>query len=324
MRIATFNVESLDDGPGVSPPLGERIPVLAPQLERLDADLLCLQEVNGQKPAGATKRRLAALETLLAATRLRRYHLAVSQTRAGTGVMDRHNLVTLSRLPVAASEQLWHDLVPEPRHRYVTADPPATGETALAWDRPVLYTRVRVPGGRVLHLFNVHFRAPLACPVPGRKADALAWNSIAGWAEGFYLSEIKRAGQAFELRCALDQVFAEEEGALVCVAGDFNAEEHHTPVEILRGEEDNTGNGRLAAGVMVPVEHSLPESRRFTVIHQGRRQMLDHILASRSLLGRYRGSEIHNEALTDEAAGEVAGRASPVSYHAPVVAVFDL
>ncbi|MGE0651953.1 MAG: endonuclease, partial [Alphaproteobacteria bacterium] len=90
------------------------------------------------------------------------------------------------------------------------------------------------------------------------------------------------------------------------------------------GEDDNTGNGALSSRVMVPVEHSLPADRRFTVIHQGRRQMLDHIMVSRRLMGRYRGSEIHNEALADELTGQVAVNPSPVSYHAPVVALFDL
>jgi exonuclease III len=74
---------------------------------------------------------------------------------------------------------------------------------------------------------------------------------------------------------------------------------------------------------MVPVSDSLAADRRFTVIHQGRHEMLDHIMVSRSLLGHFQGSDIHNEALTDELAG-TAVAASPVSTHAPVVVVFDL
>ncbi|MFM2129462.1 MAG: hypothetical protein RL477_1008 [Pseudomonadota bacterium] len=368
MRIATFNLENLDDGPDIRPPLSERIPVLAPMLERLDADILCLQEVNAQRPPGVRERRLLALEKLLDASALRDYHLAVSSKRGGggaaiyengralrgggaaiyengralrgggaaiyengralrgggKGLNDHHNLVTLSRLPIAASEQLWHDLVPEPRHAFVTADPAVKEAVPLTWERPVLYTRIEIAGRKPLHLFNVHLRAPLACAVPGQKADTFAWKTIGGWAEGYYLSEIKRAGQAFELRLALDRLFDDDPQAMICIAGDFNAEEHHTPVEILRGEDDNTGNGALSFRVMVPVEHSLAADRRFTVIHQGRRQMLDHIMASRRLMGRYRGSEIHNEALADELTGQVAVNPSPVSYHAPVVAVFDL
>ncbi len=55
MRIATFNLESLDL------PLGERAAVLRPALARLDADILCLQEVNGQHAPGQRGRRLVGV-----------------------------------------------------------------------------------------------------------------------------------------------------------------------------------------------------------------------------------------------------------------------
>lgn len=45
-RIATFNLENLDDGVNVSPALAERIQIMRPQLERINADILCLQEVH--------------------------------------------------------------------------------------------------------------------------------------------------------------------------------------------------------------------------------------------------------------------------------------
>ena len=53
MRIATFNLESLDLPPKAHVPLEVRAQVLRPALARLEADVLCLQEVNGQ-PVGAT------------------------------------------------------------------------------------------------------------------------------------------------------------------------------------------------------------------------------------------------------------------------------
>ena len=49
LRIATFNLENLDNKPGEKPTLDERIAVMRPQLIRLNADILCLQEVNGQE-----------------------------------------------------------------------------------------------------------------------------------------------------------------------------------------------------------------------------------------------------------------------------------
>ena len=66
LRIATFNLESLDDRPGLEPPLAARIAVLRPQLERLRADVLCLQEVNGQPSGHHAPRRLLALDALIA------------------------------------------------------------------------------------------------------------------------------------------------------------------------------------------------------------------------------------------------------------------
>ena len=47
LRIATFNLENLDDKVGQKPTLDERIALMRPQFLRLGADILCLQEVNG-------------------------------------------------------------------------------------------------------------------------------------------------------------------------------------------------------------------------------------------------------------------------------------
>lgn len=326
IRLASFNLETLDVGPKADPPFAARRDLLRLQLERLKADVLCLQEVNAQEVdrGGHARRELAALDALLADTPYAGYQRLVSRNRAGTNVGDIHNLVILSRLPIVASRQIWHDLVPEPLVRVVTASPSADAPQPVSWDRPILHAEVALPDGRRLHVFNVHFRAPLAAMIPGQKLDAFAWRSIAGWAEGYYLSSIKRAGQALEARLALDHLLIADPLALVAIAGDYNAEEHHTPVEVLRGEDENTGNGALAMQIMIPAEHAVVESERFTVVHQGRRLMLDHILVSRALLGRLDRMEIHNEALSDELVGYAGVSHSPESYHAPIVAVFDL
>lgn len=41
-RLATFNLESLDDRPGRGADFDQRLRLLRPQLQRLRADLLCL------------------------------------------------------------------------------------------------------------------------------------------------------------------------------------------------------------------------------------------------------------------------------------------
>ena len=90
------------------------------------------------------------------------------------------------------------------------------------------------------------------------------------------------------------------------------------------GAEEETGNGQLTRESLAVLDRSLAQDRRFSVIHQGRPQMLDHILVSRPLLASFRGIEAHNETLGDEAVGYATVAHSAGSYHAPVVATFDL
>ena len=49
LRMAAFNMENLDDKLGKRPTLPERIAVMRPQPIRFNADILCLQEVNGRR-----------------------------------------------------------------------------------------------------------------------------------------------------------------------------------------------------------------------------------------------------------------------------------
>ena len=73
MRLATFNLESLDLGPKAQVALETRAAVLRPALERVAADILCLQEVNGQHLARRAERQLIALERFLEGTPYQHY-----------------------------------------------------------------------------------------------------------------------------------------------------------------------------------------------------------------------------------------------------------
>jgi endonuclease/exonuclease/phosphatase family metal-dependent hydrolase len=323
LRIATFNVENLGKPviPGAT--LEERIRLLRPQLLRLRADVLCLQEVDSERPRGGGARRLSALDALLAGTAYEGFHRASTLSRSKGGFRDKHNLVVLSRLPIGEQRQILHDLVSPPLHRPIAAESAGTGDAApVEWDRPILHAAVRLNGGPLLHVVNVHLRAPRAAFVAGQKANAQTWRSMSGWAEGFFLAAVKRAGQALEVRLLVDRLFDADADALIVVCGDFNADVHEVPVRTIRGDEEDAGNPHLAARTLVPVERSLADSRRFSVVHHGRPQMLDHLLVSRPLLAWYRSVEIHNEALGDELVTSHAVRGSPESFHAPVVAEF--
>lgn len=322
MRIASFNLENLGTPDNKGVPLSARIAILRPQLERLNADIICLQEVNGEKTPNTKGRTLAALDTLIEGTPYEDYLRAYSVDPVAARLSDKHNLVVLSRWPIRELKQIWHDRVAPLSYRPVTAAPASETTPDVTWDRPLLYCTIDLPDGALLHIFNLHLRAPLAAPIAGQKTGPFSWKTSSGWAEGFYMSMLKRSGQALELRLEIDRIFDVEPEALVLVCGDFNAGEREVPARIIAASVDDTGNGELANRALVHLERTVPESQRYSVIHHGERLMLDHILISHALLGRYRHFEVHNEQLSDELFGFATIGENPESYHAPVVAEF--
>jgi endonuclease/exonuclease/phosphatase family metal-dependent hydrolase len=323
LRLATFNLENLDDRPDGAPAFAERVRVLRPLLQRIDADVLCLQEVNAREVAKRQPRSFAALDAVLETTGYAAYHRAASSGPSG-GPADVHNLVTLSRWPIVGQRQLRNELVQPPRYRLATADPAAAEAIEVMWDRPLLYTAIALPNGRRLHVLNLHLRAPLAAFVPGQKLGPFTWKTVGGWAEGFYLATMKRTGQALEARLLVDRLCDAEPDALVAVAGDLNAEARETPVRAIYGDPEDTGNDALAGRALSPIEMAIPAERRFSVLHHGLKLMLDHLMVSRPLRQAYRGADILNEALPDEYVAWAKGVQIAGSFHAPVIADFEL
>jgi endonuclease/exonuclease/phosphatase family metal-dependent hydrolase len=256
-------------------------------------------------------------------TPYRDFRLAATKAKSGEGVSERHNLAILSRFPIEAVEEIRHAFVDPPLYRRRAGEPADEAPVEIGFDRPILYTRLVLGDGRALHVFNLHLRAPRAAPVPGGKR-AGAWRNVSAWAEGYFVASVKRAAQALELRRAVERVFDAEGQALVAACGDFNSDERETALRIAVASEGDTRTGRLAPRVLTPVERSLPEDRRYSVIHNGRPEMLDHILASRALMGALRSVEVHNETLLDEAVTLDDADAPPGSFHAPLVAEFAI
>jgi predicted extracellular nuclease len=323
LRIATFNVENLDDKPDSDPTLAERTVIMRPQFERLRADVLCLQEVHGQEHQGAP-RDLSALVELLNATSYQNFNMEYTKT-SNDEAYDVRNLVVMSRFQLRDSQKIKHDLVHKPMYRKIMSQPPETVAKEISWERPIFYVKVDLGGNRTLHVINVHMKSKIPTNIDGQKINNYTWRSAAGWAEGSFISSMKRVGQALEVRVKIDEIFdAEGNDAMIVVCGDFNADFDTVPVRAIRGPIEETGNPELCARVMVPCELTIPEPSRFSLLHLGSREMLDHILVSRSMLQYYRGAEIHNEILPDESGAFRTDRKFPESDHAPIVAHFEL
>ncbi|MXN65078.1 endonuclease [Stappia sp. GBMRC 2046] len=320
MRAATFNLESFGSEKLEPEELAPRIAALRPQLEALEADILCLQEVNAQHVDGQDIRAFTALDALLKGTRYETFHRVWSLRADGKGPADRHSIVIVSRHPLEAAQSLWWQRVDPPLWRPVQATPALPGREPFSFDRPILQTAARLPDGRKLHLFSVHMRAPIAAPIPGGKASAHAWNTAPAWAEGLFLASMKRIAQALELRLAIDAVFDAEDDPLIFAAGDFNAGGVEPALRIIAADPEETGNPALRHRHMRLLDRDIDKRLRHSVLHHGRGRMLDHILASPRLAETAGTVRVLNARLEDEADSE----STVGSYHAPVVAEFDL
>jgi len=321
VRVATFNLENFDEtATGMRPSLDERIALMRPQIVRLRADVVCFQEVHGQERPGQP-RALLALPRLLEGTNLDGATLVSSLDSTGS-IANERNLVVATHHAIVAQEQLLNDLVAQPRYRRLTAIPPDADAVAIGIERPILHVTVDT-GVVVVHVINVHLKSKIPTDIPGQKVDQFTWRTADAWAEGTFVSSMKRMSQALEVRRLVDRILDTDPNARIVVAGDFNATPDEVPVLAIRGAVEDTGNGDLAGRVLVPIENTVPEPARYSLFHQGRPQLLDHMLVTRNLLAFYRGSEIHNEVLHDESAAFADDRKFPESDHAPVVATFE-
>jgi len=322
IRIATFNLENFDDKPGKSPSLAERIAVMRPQLTRLNADILCLQEVNGQEIEGKP-RQLLALNQLLAGTQYQGYFVVSTKTADNYQVYDERNLVILSRFDIVSHGQYKNDFIQAPEYRKVTAIPAETEADKVTWERPVLSAEIKFPNEQIIHVLNVHLKSKIPSSINGQQKSTYSWKSAGGWAEGYFLSSMKRVGQALETRVIIDQIIDQDPKAFVVVCGDFNADQSQVPVMAIRGEIEQTGNAALANRVLYPCENGIPESSRYSLFHKGKGEMIDHLLISRNMLEYYKKTEIHNELLHDESIAFTSDKLFPESDHAPIVAEFS-
>ncbi|TLZ45810.1 MAG: endonuclease [Methanobacteriota archaeon] len=309
--IASFNLENLDNANASA--WKERKRVLRPMLERLGADLLLLQEVNS----------LAALDDLIQGTDYEKFHRAFTKSERGAPYAVR-NIVTLSRWPIAEVHEYRNDLVPAPAWRMVTSRPEDKEAGPLRWERPILYTKVKM-GRRAVHVINVHLKSMNPTKIPGQTDSdkPWLWKSHGGWAEGFYLSDVKRVGQALEARQLIDTIFEKEgEDALIVIGGDFNAFAGSAAFKAVAGSVEDTQNPKLRSTVLIACEANVPPDQRVTLIHHGKGDMLDHVLVSQALYPYWIETDIFNEVLHDESLAFATDVTFPESDHAPVVTRF--
>lgn len=282
-----------------------RLRSVARTLTRLDADVVCLQEVNSED---IVRKVLGLLPPDCASYR----EVIVGRCLDKRGL----RLAILSRFELDGPVR-HHDASEEPRGFGLPAPEaglPVTGP--FHFRRGMLEATVRVPGIGPLTVMSVHLKSnyPVHLSPPRTQGDH---------GEGLIRAAMVRMAEALRIRRIADERLVANPDALLAVGGDFNEVDTALVHRIISGDRPEEIRLSLAGGTLYPCSAAVPSGQRYSNLYRGRRELLDHILVSEALHARFAEATILNDALyePEEALGTRAVLC-PDSDHAPVLARF--
>ncbi len=213
--------------------------------------------------------------------------------------------------------------------------------------RGALQIEVEPAAGIRIRLITAHLKSKLITYPGGRFSP----KDEDERARGTGLALLRRAAEATAVRVHLNGVMQPTVTTHTIVLGDFNDEPHAATTQMFLGPEDAdaTSDDKLDYTRLYNLVDSIPrrgdeshnkwflaEGERFSRISNGRREQIDHLMVSKSLLGpgaelrqdHWKVTEVRslvgsilNENVTDNPSDRV-GKARPD--HAPVYARFEL
>jgi endonuclease/exonuclease/phosphatase family metal-dependent hydrolase len=306
LAVATFNVKNLlapkdEHDRAVLP---EKLASVARSLEECDADVVGLEEVGSKELV------LAAMERMRGAG-------AYGEPLLGPADQRGIRCALLSRLPVHAARVHTASALPFPA--FAAGDPaPFGARTPLR--RGVVQARVLAPGIGAVEVMVVHFKSPRPVAerdTSGQERPGLSQASPRTRAEGALRSMVWRAAEALHVRGLVDEALRQAPSAApthVVVLGDMNDSPESPVVRTLRSSGD---------GCLFDCTARVDPGARFSILHEGRREQVDHVLASSRLFERLAEARFLNGALRDH--GALGGEADAMtvdSDHAALVVRF--
>lgn len=330
LTLATFNVRNLFDNvpPHVIGQLdrdgfnawaqkraralyARKLDAIAAMLSRIDADLVALQEVEGQR----------VLEDLRALLPSAGYaHLAAgAQDERGIscGVLSRY---PLSNVEIHGAGELTFPT-------FADGEPRAF-QGRLRSRRGVLEVNATLPDGGSLCALVVHLKSPRPLARVGADNTPIEPDGHFAAAEGAARATVVRIAEALQVRSLVEARLMRDSRMQLAVLGDFNEEPSSVVVRAIAGELADPPRGRgtdveamnaFETGVLHHCARAVHPGGRHTIMFRGAGQQVDHILVSRSLWKRFRGARVLNELLRD---GTSDAREEVDSDHAPIVAEF--
>jgi endonuclease/exonuclease/phosphatase family metal-dependent hydrolase len=312
LTVATFNLKDLflprSDAERLV--FSHKLDALAALLAEADADVVGLQEVGGLAP-------LRALLDRVSSRLLYRDSVVGDVDARGIG-----NALA-ARVPVLA--RALHTASKLELPVFQRGDPSPFG-ARIALRRAIVHAIV--DGGSEdngglgpVHVFVCHFKSKLPAPIRAENGSIQAPTTARERSESELRSLFFRAAEALFLRGQVDAVLARAPRAHVVVLGDFNDTLDGAAPRVLLAEGHRAG--QKLPGALYSCSDAVPSERRFTVLHGGVPEQIDHVLVTEGLRARLQSARILNDELRDHGPFTANARPERDSDHAPLVVRFD-
>ncbi|MFC6086582.1 endonuclease/exonuclease/phosphatase family protein [Sphaerisporangium aureirubrum] len=273
--VGTWNLENLyrpggEFGPDSEEAYRAKLAAMAETINGFAPDALGVQEVGQPEALGDLVKELGG-----------DWHTVLSGHPDTRGI----RVGVISRVPVTAQADVTAFTAPLAAVQTTDAGP-LTGQTS----RGMLAARIEPSPGVTLDLVVVHLKSKLLSFPGGRFQPRDEGERARFGAYALY----RRAAEATTLRGVADRLIAGQgQQRPVVVVGDFNDEPQAATTQIVLGPP---GSELGTAGAFRPdrgdawrlwnLAALLPEGEGFSRVHQGKGELIDHIMVSRALLER--------------------------------------
>jgi predicted extracellular nuclease len=296
LTLATYNVLDffeVKEGPRAH--LEAKLAYLAGVLARANADVVALQEVGSAAVVKELTARVPALG----------YGEPVIGTADARGI----RCALVSRLPVVESMVHTAEYLPFPV--FVAGDPPPFG-ARIPLRRGIVRARIDAGSLGTVDVLVAHFKSNRPLPLRDGRGE-IPPVTARDHAEAHLRSNVWRSAEALFVRGIVDDLLAANPDRHVAVAGDLNDRPTSSVVRVV------SGGGPFELRTCAD---AVPEKTRFSILHHGHPQQIDHILVTRFLRERLRDARFLNEGLRDHGALGPDAPPLPESDHAPLVVTF--
>lgn len=271
LRFATFNVCNLalpgmkyyeDQIPYSADEYDAKIGWIAQQLDRMDADVIGLQEIFSQQ----------ALTDVLAKTQKYRNAQQLGFDPDPSADHLTPSVALISRLPVLAGATVFREL---PHRLSITL--PGVAHPVTHFTRPILHAQIQAPTGFAIDVFVCHLKSKLPDYRNDLEDELPDQTGIA-----MLRSLIRRGTDALGLRHLLSDIKQVQRKPIV-VMGDFNDVADAIPTQMVMGLGKYPLNGvddRLFESYRIQSRRDVLRDVGYTHIHDNSYETIDHILVS--------------------------------------------